>query len=216
VYDIIKSEGKMFISLEGMDGAGKTTQFNLLRGHLESKGYDIVVTREPGGTPISEKIRDVILDKENMGMNAMCEALLYAASRAEHVDKVIKPALKEGKIVLCDRYVHSSIAYQGYGRQLGADVVAKINDNAIVGIMPDVTFILMLSPESVHDRLNKSGRDHDRLEREDVEFFKRIHRGYTELAQKDTRILLIDASNTIENIASIISESVDNIIEKGL
>ncbi len=206
----------MFISLEGMDGAGKTTQFKLLLEHLNSKGYDIVVTREPGGTPISEKIRSVILDKENMGMNAMCEAMLYAASRAEHVDKVIKPALKEGKIVLCDRYVHSSIAYQGYGRQLGADVVEKMNDNAIDGIKPDVTFILMLSPQSVHERLTKSGKDLDRLEREGVEFFERIHRGFTELAQKDPRILLIDASDTIENIASIISQSVDNIIEKGL
>ena len=206
----------MFISLEGMDGAGKTTQFDLLRGHLENKGYDIVVTREPGGTPISEKIRSVILDKENMGMNAMCEALLYAAARAEHVDKVIKPALKDGKIVLCDRYVHSSIAYQGYGRQLGADIVAGINDHAIDGIKPDITFILMLSPESVHDRLNKSGKDHDRLEREGVEFFKRIHSGYIELARKDPRIRLIDASDTIENIAAIISVAVDNIIEKGL
>jgi dTMP kinase len=181
-----------------------------------SKGYDIVVTREPGGTPISEKIRTVILDKHNKGMSSMCEALLYAASRAEHVDKVIKPALKDGKIVLCDRYVHSSIAYQGYGRQLGADVVAKINDNAIQGITPDITFILMLSPKSVHERLTKSGKDLDRLEREDVEFFERIHKGFTELAQKDPRIHLIDASDTIENIAATIAEGVDNIIEKGL
>jgi dTMP kinase len=206
----------MFITLEGMDGAGKTTQFNLLREHLEHKGVDFIVTREPGGTEVCEKIRSIILDKNNAGMNAMCEALLYAASRAEHVDKVIKPALKAGKTVLCDRYVHSSIAYQGYGRQLGADVVAGINAGAVDGIYPDISFFLMLDPESVHDRLNKSGKDHDRLERENVDFFRRVHAGYTELAEKDNRIMLLDARDSIENIAQTIKAAVDNIIEKGL
>ena len=205
----------MFITLEGMDGAGKTTQFSLLKEHLESKGYDYVVTREPGGTFISEKIRKVILDKDNKGMSPMCEALLYAASRAEHVDKVIKPALEAGKLVLCDRYVHSSIAYQGYGRQLGAETVAKINENAIAGINPDITFILMLSPESVHNRLSGSGRDLDRLEREGVEFFMRVHKGFTELARNNPKILLLNAEDTIENISNAICCAVDNIIEKG-
>ncbi len=204
----------MFIVLEGMDGAGKTTQFNLLKEHLEKEGMDIVVTREPGGTQVCEKIRNVILDKNNMGMNPMCEALLYAASRAEHVDKVIKPALEEGKTVLCDRYVDSSIAYQGYGRQLGADNIAMINAGAIDGIKPDITIYLMLSPESVHERLNASGKDHDRLEREGVEFFARVHKGFIELAEKNDKSLLIDASDTIANIASEISKAVDNVIEK--
>ena len=216
IYDIIKPEGKMFITLEGMDGAGKTTQFNLLREHLERKGVDFIVTREPGGTEVCEKIRDIILDNDNAGMNAMCEALLYAASRAEHVDKVIKPALNESKTVLCDRYVHSSIAYQGYGRRLGADVVAGINAGALDGTYPDITFILMLDPESVHNRLNKAGKDHDRLEREDVAFFERVHAGYMELAENDGRIVLLDAGDSIENIAETIRRAVDNIIEKGL
>ncbi len=206
----------MFIVFEGMDGAGKTTQFNLLKEHLEKKGLDIVVTREPGGTEVCEKIRSVILDKNNMGMNAMCEALLYAASRAEHVDKVIKPSLKSGKTVLCDRYVDSSIAYQGYGRQLGANTIAQINSGAIDGVRPDITIYLMLSPESVHNRLNATGKDHDRLERESVEFFRRTHEGFLKLAEKNENALLIDASDTIENIASKISRAVDNIIEKGI
>ncbi len=206
----------MFITFEGMDGAGKTTQFNLLCEHLERKGLDFIVTREPGGTKVCEKIRAIILDKENKGMDAMCEALLYAASRAEHVDKVIKPALKRGKIVLCDRYVHSSIAYQGYGRNLGADVVAQINKRAVDGVYPDITFFLMLDPESVHSRLNKTGKDHDRLEREGVDFFERVHTGYIELAKNDNKIILINAVDSIEQISLKITQAVDNIIEKGL
>jgi len=206
----------MFIVIEGMDGAGKTTQFNLLKKHLEDKGLELVVTREPGGTVVCEKIRSLVLDKEYIGMNIMCEVLLYAASRAEHVDKIIKPALKSGKTVLCDRYVDSSIAYQGYGRQIGADVIAGINKGAIDGVIPDLTVYLMLSPENVHKRLNNTGKDHDRIEREDVEFFARVHYGYMELAQENDKALLIEEGDSIENIASKIALTVDNIIEKEL
>jgi dTMP kinase len=130
------------------------------------------------------------------------------------VDKVIKPALKEGKTVLCDRYVDSSIAYQGYGRELGADNVAMINSGAIDGVRPDLTVYLMLSPEEVHNRLNASGKDHDRLEREGVDFFSRVHNGFLELAEKNNKSLLVDAGDTIENIALKIAQAVDNIIEK--
>ena len=206
----------MFITFEGMDGAGKSTQINLLCEHLKSKGLDFIVTREPGGTKVCEKIRHIVLDNDNEGMNAMCEALLYAASRAEHVDKVIKPALKEGKTVICDRYVHSSIAYQGYGRLLGANEIRQINEGAVDGINPDITIFLMLSPSSVHDRLAKNENANDRIENEDVNFFKRVHKGFLELAEADDKILLIDAENTIESIAKTIADAVDNIIEKGL
>lgn len=205
----------MFITFEGMDGAGKTTQINLLCEHLKNKGFEFIVTREPGGTKVCEKIRHIILDNDNVGMNAICEALLYAASRAEHVDKVIKPALKEGKIVICDRYIHSSIAYQGYGRELGADTIRQINSGAIDGINPDITFFLMLSPESVHNRLEQNEDENDRIEVEDVEFFARVHKGYIELSDGDDTISLIDAVNSIETIAQTIISAVDNIIEKG-
>ena len=206
----------MFITFEGMDGAGKSTQIDLLCNHLKSKGYDVVLTREPGGTEVCEKIRNILLGKENMGMNSMCEALLYAASRAEHVDKVIKPALKQGKIVICDRFVHSSIAYQGYGRELGKDVVASINDGAVAGAYPDLTFFLMLPAENVHSRLNNTGKDLDRLEKEGVNFFERVHQGFLEMAKNEKNIHLINAKDTIENIAVIIANTVDNIIENNI
>jgi len=213
MYDIMYAGGSMFITFEGMDGAGKSTQIDLLCEHLRKNGHDFIVTREPGGTVVCEKIREIILDRNNEGMNCMCEALLYAASRAEHVDKVIRPALDAGKIVLCDRYIHSSIAYQGYGRQLGADVIESINDGAVAGIYPDITFFLMLSPDNVHHRITQSGKDHDRLEKEAVTFFERVHKGYTEIAKNDDNIIIINASNTIESISDIIKKAVDNIIE---
>lgn len=203
----------MFITFEGMDGAGKTTQIKLLCEHLKNQCHDFIVTREPGGTEVCEKIREIILDKKNFGMNAMCEALLYAASRAEHVDKVIKKALEQKKVVICDRYVHSSIAYQGFGRELGADVVSAINDGAVDGIYPDISFFLMLDPENVHTRLSQSGKDHDRLENEAVDFFERVHKGYIEIAKNDEKVVLINAKYTIRKIAQTIAAAVDNIIE---
>ena len=203
----------MFITFEGMDGAGKTTQINLLSEHLKKSGHDVILTREPGGTVVCEKIREIILDKENYGMNCMCEALLYAASRAEHVEKVIKPALKENKIVICDRFVHSSIAYQGYGRQLGSDVVAGINAGAVAGAHPDMTFFFMLDAKSVHKRLSKMGKDLDRLEQEKVDFFERVHKGFIEMSAKEKKSIVINAEDTIENISKIIADTVDNIIE---
>lgn len=203
----------MFITFEGMDGAGKTTQINLLRDHLEEQGYDVVLTREPGGTEVCEKIRGIILDKDNFGMNNMCEALLYAASRAEHVAKVIKPALKDGKIVICDRFIHSSIAYQGYGRGLGKDIVATINDGAVEGIYPDMTFFMMLPADNVHNRIEQSGKEQDRLEKEGVDFFERISIGYSELAENEKKGTILNAKDSIESISNTINQVVDNIIE---
>ncbi len=203
----------MFITFEGMDGAGKTTQINLLRTHLIEKGYDVVLSREPGGTKVCEKIREILLDKENMGMNIMCEALLFAASRAEHIEKIIKPALTEGKIVICDRFVHSSLAYQGYGRKLGEALVASINKGAIDGIYPDMTIFIMLDAKSVHSRLLQSGKDHDRLEKETVSFFERVNNGFIKIADSEKKAIIINAEDTIENIHKTIADAVDNIIE---
>jgi dTMP kinase len=172
-----------------------------------------VLTREPGGTEVCEKIRDIILDKDHFGMNKMCEALLYAASRAEHVEKVIKPALNKGKIVICDRFIHSSIAYQGYGRGLGKDVVAAINDKAVEGIYPDMTFFMMLPANNVHNRIEQSGKEQDRLEKEGVDFFERISIGYNELAKNEKKGTILNAKDSIESISSTINRVVDNIIE---
>lgn len=164
----------MFVTFEGSEGVGKSTQLRLLKEYLLATGQDAVYIREPGSTDISEQIRRIILDKANSAMTDMTEALLYAASRAQLVREVIKPALAEGKLVICDRYLDSSVAYQGYGRGLGADVVKNINAYAIDGCMPDVTVFLDLPPKS-----NWRGeRRADRIEEQSDEFFERVYHGY--------------------------------------
>ena len=153
-----------FITFEGPDGAGKSTQIEYLKEYLEDRGLEYLFTREPGGTRISEKIRDMLLDKENCDLTARTEALLYAASRAQLVEDVIQPALNEGKIVVSDRYIDSSIAYQGFGRDLG-EKVTEINKFAVNDLEPDLTFLLMISPDDVKARLDQQNLD--RLESED-------------------------------------------------
>ena len=158
-----------FITFEGPDGAGKSTQIEYLKEYLEDRGLEYLFTREPGGTRISEKIRDMLLDKENCDLTARTEALLYAASRAQLVEDVIQPALNEGKIVVSDRYIDSSIAYQGFGRDLG-EKVTEINKFAVNDLEPDLTFLLMISPDDVKARLDQQNLD--RLESEDFDFKK--------------------------------------------
>ena len=164
----------MFISFEGCEGVGKSTQLNLLKEYLLKTRQPAIYVREPGSTEISEKIRALILDKQNGAMTDMTEALLYAASRAQLVREVIKPALAEGKLVICDRYVDSSVAYQGYGRELGADAVRKLNAYAVDGCMPDVTVFIDLSPKNAW----RYGRQADRLEQESDAFFERVYDGF--------------------------------------
>ena len=147
-----------FITFEGGDGSGKSTQISILKESLIEKGYDVILTREPGGTDISEKIRELILDPENGEMEDITEAYLYAAARAQLVRQLIKPALEEGKVVICDRFVDSSIAYQGFGRGLG-DAVGVINTYAVDDCMPDLTILLKLDPERGSSRI--AGREHD-------------------------------------------------------
>lgn len=165
-----------------------------------------MLTREPGGTPISEKIREIILDKNNKEMDAMTEALLYASSRAQHVAEVIKPALEAGKIVICDRFIDSSIAYQGYGRGLG-DCVRVINEYAVRGCMPDVTFLLEMDPKIGKERI--SADDQDRLEQEKLEFHKKVFDGYMEIEKKFDRIIGIDAARSIEEISADIIKHIE-------
>ena len=200
-----------FITFEGGDGSGKSTQISILKESLIEKGYDVILTREPGGTEISEKIRELILDPANGEMDDMTEAFLYAAARAQLVRQLIKPALEEGKVVICDRFVDSSIAYQAYGRGLG-DAVGVINTYAVDDCMPDLTILLKLDPERGSSRI--SGREHDRIEQASDEFHRKVYEGYLKLEEMyPDRILGVDASGTIQEIAEEISHKVDEIMK---
>ncbi len=187
----------MFVTFEGLDGSGKTTQADLLRARLEEEGRDVVATREPGGTELGERLRDLVLHGGHVARWA--EALLYAAARAQHVDEVIRPALDRGATVVCDRYLDSSVAYQGAGRQLGVDRVLELNLAAVDGLLPDRTFLLRLEPRDVPARI---ARDHDRLEREGEDFRRRVDAGYRELAARyPERILVLDATRPADELA---------------
>ena len=201
-----------FITFEGGDGSGKSTQISILKESLIEKGYDVILTREPGGTDISEKIRELILDPENGEMEDITEAYLYAAARAQLVRQLIKPALEEGKVVICDRFVDSSIAYQGFGRGLG-DAVGVINTYAVDDCMPDLTILRKLDPERGSSRI--AGREHDRIEQASDDFHRKVYEGYLKLEEKyPDRILGVDASGTIQEIADEISRRVDEIMER--
>lgn len=203
----------LFITFEGIDGAGKSTQIQIVKKLLEDKGYEVVLTREPGGTDISEKIREIILDNDNDEMSFVTEALLYAASRAQHVYQVIKPQLKQGKIVICDRYIHSSIAYQGYARGLGAEKVMSINSHAIDGLLPDISFFILLPSEKAMERLKKSEKHLDRLEVEKIDFFKKVEQGYEKMAKEYENIIVIDASKSVDKIASEIKYWINKAVK---
>ena len=197
-----------FLTVEGLDGSGKGTQIERLSDALDRWGYEVVHTREPGGTPIGEKIREILLDRENAGMADVTEALLYAASRAQHVREKILPAVAEGKVVLCDRYLDSSVAYQGGGRQLGIDEVLRINSPAVEGAMPDLTVFLDLDhEESLRRRCAAS--EPDRMEMEADSFHARVEDGYHELIARDPdRFVVVDAGKTRDEIAAEIQDKV--------
>lgn len=183
----------LLITFEGPDGSGKSTQVELLKKYLNDRGHEVVFTREPGGTFIGEKIRSIILDNKNENMNPMCEALLYAASRAQLVSEVIKPAIKLGKIVICDRFVHSSIVYQGIARKLGIERIKAINDAALDGLEADLIFMLNISFEEGLKRKAKQ-REFDRLENSGDEFHKNVFLGYEIIGKTYDNITNIDAS----------------------
>ena len=192
----------LFISFEGGDGSGKSTQYRLFADHLRSEGYDVVLTREPGGTRISERIRALLLDPECAEMDDMTEALLFAAARAQHVGELIKPALEEGKTVLSDRFVDSSYVYQGIVRGLN-EAVYVINDYALGGVLPDITFLLDISPEKGRSRNRSDGKD-DRLEQQSLDFHRKVCDGFRALAEKFSgRFIVIDASGTVEQVHEI-------------
>jgi dTMP kinase len=190
----------MFVTFEGLDGSGKTTQVELLRQALEREGRDAVATREPGGTPLGEELRRLLLHSEDV--SPWAEAALFAAARAELVHRVIRPALERGADVLCDRYVDSSLAYQGIARGLGVERVLELNLAAVEGLLPDRTFVLALEPDASLQRL---GAERDRIEREAGGFRERVAEAYRELAQLfPERIVVLDGAQSPNEIAEAV------------
>ena len=201
----------LFIAFEGGEGAGKSTQEKLLGEFLEEHGYRVTRTREPGGTPAAEVIRNVLLSHEYEGLNARSEALLFAAARGDHVERVIRPALQRGDAVICDRYVDSSVAYQGFARGLGVEQVRDLSLWATNGLLPDLTIVLSLDPEVGLSRV----KNHDRLESEPMQYHKAVSDAYLEMAAADPyRYLIIDAMQDKDVIARIIQERVNRELPK--
>ena len=200
----------MFITLEGPEGSGKTTAVEAAVKKLEEMGYQIVRTREPGGTPIAEQIRNVILDKDNTAMDGRTEALLYAASRRQHLVEKVWPALKEGKIVICDRYLDSSLAYQGGARGLGIENVLNINLFATENTWPDLTLLFDIKPEVGLARISaNSNREVNRLDLEKLDFHNKVRDSFLALAKKyPERFVIIDASQSREEVAKATMEAI--------
>jgi len=192
---------KRFVSFEGIDFSGKSTQIGLLKEWLEQKGFDVYILREPGGTEISEQIRKILLDRRHKKMTDRTEIFLYSAARAQLVKEKIIPLLEKGAFVVADRYVDSTTAYQGYGRGIDLEMVEKINQAATFGVLPGTTFLLDLPPEQAYVRRENGGRGPDRLEEGGREFFQRIYDGYHHLVrQEPQRWVVIDAALPVEQI----------------
>lgn len=199
-----------FITIEGTDGSGKSTQITKIKEFFDKKGTDVLLLREPGGTQISEKIRTLILDPINKEMTNTTEVLLYAAARAQLVGEVIIPALEEGKIVVCDRFIDSSFAYQGYGRGISMEIIEAANKAALAGLIPDLTIFMDVSPEVALARRMKASVA-DRLEMEKMEFHQKVYCGYKELAKRFTdRIAVVDANLSPDEIWREIESILDD------
>lgn len=187
----------LFITFEGADGCGKTTQMSMLADYLKSKGYNVVLTREPGAKGLGEKVREILLNYDGE-VSDRCESFLFLADRAQNIDIIVEPAVKEGKIVLCDRHIDSTVAYQGYGRGLNIERINMLNNLATNGRKPDLTFVFDIDVETSMKRV---GKEKDRMESAGIEFHNRVRNGYLELAkQEPNRIKVIDASKSIEEI----------------
>jgi dTMP kinase len=204
----------VFITLEGPDGSGKTTQFRLLVDWLTKQGYDVVPTREPGGTDIGEQIRDVLHNPGNTAMHARTEILLYSASRAQHVAQHIQPALAAGQVVVSDRYYDSTLAYQGYGRGLDLEMLRTITAFATVGLKPDLTLYLDITPEEGLQRRQAGGGEWNRLDAERLEFHLRVRAGYLELIEREPeRWVKIDGSRPVEEVQAEVTAQVQARLE---
>jgi len=203
----------MFITFEGLDFCGKSTQLELLKQYAQSRDYPIEEMREPGGTEISEMVRSILLDKKNYAMVLETEIFLYSGARAQLVREKILPYLREGKIVFSDRFHDSTTAYQGYGRGIPLELINRINSFAIGNAVPDRTYLLRISIDEFIARKAKA-QSHDRLESLNVDFFKKVLNGYDEISKNDSRFLVLDGSKSIEEIQSIIRADFDEYILK--
>lgn len=198
----------LFITFEGADGCGKTTQLQLLKTYLENKGYEIVVTREPGGKGLGEKFREILLNYDGV-VSDRCESFLFLADRAQNIDTIVKPAVSSGKIVLCDRHIDSSVAYQGYGRGLNIEEIKKLNSIATGRMLPDLTLVFDIDIETSMQRV---GKEKDRMESSGNEFFNRVRNGYLELAkQEPERIKVVDSRGSIEEIHAKVVDILKNL-----
>ena len=195
----------LFITFEGGDGCGKTTQINLLDEYLRDKGYKTLLTREPGSKGLGVKLREILLNYDGE-VSPVCESFLFLADRAQHVDCIIKPALDEGVIVLCDRHTDSTVAYQGYGRGLDLEQIHKLNKIATSGLKPDLTIVLDVDVETSQKRV---GSEKDRMESAGIEFFERVRQGFLEIAkQEPERVKVVDSTQSIQEIHQEILELV--------
>lgn len=214
----ITNKRGLFITFEGPDGSGKSTQLQRLSIYLKSKGLSVVTTREPGGTVISDKIREILLNPVHQEMSPQAEVLLYAASRAQHVWQKIIPALNEGRIVLCDRFVEASVAYQGFGLGFGEELIRQINHFATGGLIPDRTYLIDLDPETAKKRMSlreqsEFKQDFDRIEQKDVQYHQKVREGFHDLAQRfPERIRLLDGLQSIEAIQRVITEDLEPLL----
>lgn len=206
----------MFITFEGGEGSGKTTCIAKIKKRLEKDGYKVVLTREPGGTPISEEIRSVILDKKNTKMDKRTEALLYAASRRQHLIEKVWPSVKAGKIVICDRYLDSSLAYQGGARGIGVENVLKMNLFATEGTFPDITFLFDIDPKLGLKRISKNNaREVNRLDLETLKFHQNVRKYFLQLAKRyPKRYVIIDASKSIKQTEEMVYQALKKRLKK--
>ncbi len=193
----------LFITFEGIDGCGKSTQLSLFTDYLKSKGYDVLLTREPGCSGLGEKLREILLNYDGK-VSDVCESFLFLADRAQNVDCIIKPAMELGKIVICDRHIDSTVAYQGYGRKLDLDRINMLNNIATSGLTPNMTIVFDIDIET---SMNRVGKNKDRMESEGLEFHKRVRNGYLEIAKKEpNRVKIINSVDSIENIHNQVVE----------
>ena len=198
----------LFITFEGADGCGKTTQIELLNSHLTQKGYKTLLTREPGAKGLGVKLREILLNYDGE-VSPNCESFLFLADRAQHIDCIIKPAVEAGEIVLCDRHIDSTVAYQGYGRGLDIERINYLNNIATSGIKPDLTIVFDVDIETSMQRV---GKEKDRMESAGMEFFNRVRQGYLEIAKKEpNRVKVVSSSDTIENIHKKVLELVEKL-----
>ena len=202
----------LFITFEGADGCGKTTQMERLAEYLKNNGKDVLLTREPGGKGLGEKVREILLNYDGP-VSDRCESFLFLADRAQNIDIIVNPAVSQGEIVLCDRHIDSTVAYQGYGRGLDIERINKLNDIATNGKKPDLTFVFDIDVETSMKRV---GKEKDRMESAGIDFHNRVRKGYLELAkQEPQRIKVLDATKSIEeihnNVIEIINEKLKNL-----